>query len=305
MEITEYLNKISIDTFEYPENDLRWLVWKDSESVVPQKLIESGSSDNKRPLLMTVRGLSPNLLKLFEKLESSLSEMLLHLKQYLYELEQPISAKDDFLGNDIYLNSFKFYDRSIIQEYLQAESQIVIDDFLLYVKEECTIENPKTGRQDNNAIVLARLLQAIPTLCPNFKECFTISRSTGFTLTNMKWQEICDRLKQESTLVWFVWAKCFKKIISEHHHNHLIQEDINELRLHTVILEWEKVMIEEEAEEGKRIQSEILVPYQPTVHIQKFLSAVCKDLNKVIPHTVPKYVWAIRLQSKRFNYLLT
>ncbi|XP_011499095.1 PREDICTED: conserved oligomeric Golgi complex subunit 1 [Ceratosolen solmsi marchali] len=290
IDITEFLNKVIVDTFQFPENDLRWFLWNDTDSDIPQRLTESGSSDNKRPLLMKVRGLSPNILKLCENFENNLSEMLSHLKQYLYELEQRNGVKDDLLEADIYLNSLKFSDRSLVQEYLQAESRIVIEDFVAYAKEELTVENPKCGQQDVNAIVLARLLQAISILCPNFKECFTISRSTGFTLTNIKWQEVCDRLKQESTSIWSIWAKCFKRTISHHRNNSLIKENIQELRIHTVILEWEKVMIEEEAEEGKRIESEILVPYQPAVHLQKFLSAVCRDLNKALPHTIPKTV---------------
>lgn len=289
-DVTELLDTITSETCQSPENDLRWFVWKDSPSDIPQKLMQAGSLDNKRPLLMKARGFSPNILKLCENFENGLSEVLLHLKQYLYELEQTPTLKDDLLVTDIYLTANKFCDRTEIQEYLQATSATLLDAFLVFARQELVAENPKVGKRDVNAIVTARFLQAVPVLCSNFKECFAISRSSGVTLTNVKWQEICDKLKSESASIWSVWAGCFVKTIACHRASELVKETTNELRIHTIITDWEKVTIEEEAEQGKRIKSEILVPYQPAVHLQKFLAAVCKDLNKVIPHTIPKYV---------------
>ena len=289
-DVMKLLNKVSTEVCKYPENDLRWFVWRDSPTDIPQKLMESGSVDSKRPLLMKARGFSPNIMKLCANFENGLSEVLSHLKQYLYEVEQTSAVKDELLNTDIYLNTNKFCDRNEIQEYLQRIGGAFIDDFVIFVKQECVVENPKIGRQELNAIVTARFLQAVPILCINFKECFTISRPTGLTLTNMKWQEICDKLKQESTSIWSLWAKCFVKTISIHRSNYLIKENIDDLRINAIITDWEKVVIEEEAEEGKRIKSEILVPYQPAVYLQKFLTFICKNLNKTIPHTIPKYV---------------
>ncbi|XP_032451954.1 conserved oligomeric Golgi complex subunit 1 isoform X1 [Nasonia vitripennis] len=304
-DVSELLGKVSFETAQYPENDLRWFVWKDSPEDIPQKLMEGGTLDSKRPLLLKARAFSPNVVKLCENFENNLSEVLLHLKQYLYELEQTSAMKDDLLAADIYLTSNKFCDRTEIQEYLQSVSGKLIDDFVVFVKNECIIEKPKSGRQEVNAIVTARFLQAIPSMCSNFKECFTISRPTGITLTNMKWQEVCDKLKQESTLAWSVWAKCFTKVIHYNRNKYLIKETADELRNHTIITDWEKVIIEEEAEEGKRINSEILVPYQPAVHLQKFLAFVCQDLNKVIPHTIPKSILNVLINNvavELFNY---
>lgn len=287
-EMAEFLNKASYENVQNPENDLRWFVWKELPSDIPQKLMEGGSLDSKRPLLMKARGFSPNIIDLCKSFDDGLSEVLLHLKQYLYELEQMSTLKDDSLATDIYLTSNKFCDRNEIQQYLQTISEGLIDNLVTFGIEECIIENPKIGKQEINLIVIARFLQAVPLLCLNLKECFTISRPTGLTLTNVKWQEICDKLKQKSTTVWYAWAKYFSKKIVYHRNTHLIKETDDELRAHAIITDWEKVIIEEEAGEGKRISSEILVPYQPAVHLQKFLAFICQDLNKAIPHTIPK-----------------
>ncbi|XP_014207402.1 conserved oligomeric Golgi complex subunit 1 isoform X2 [Copidosoma floridanum] len=287
---SKLFGEVTSDSCRYAENDLRWYVWKDEPTDVPQNLMKGANSDAKRPLLMKARAFSPNLIKLCDSFESDLSEFLSHLKQYLYELEQPVKLKNDSLAADIYLTTNKFCDRNEIQEYLQKTGTKCIEDFIVCLKHEFTIDNPRIGKQNVNAIVAARFLQALPTLCTHFKECFTMSRSSSLTLSNAKWQEICDKLKLESAAMWSVWAKCFTKNISHHRNVCLIKETDNELRIHVVIADWEKVMIEEEAEEGKRIKSEILVPHQPAVHLQKFLASICQDLNKIIPHTMPRAI---------------
>ncbi|KAJ8688562.1 hypothetical protein QAD02_024357 [Eretmocerus hayati] len=289
-EVIELLNRVANDKTECPESDLRWFVWKDQPTDIPKKVGRSDSLDYKRPLLMKARGFSPNVLKLCENLDNSLTELLLHLKQYLYEMDQPSGMKEDLLVTDIYLTSNKFCDRGEIQEFLQSISAELLNDFVNFVKLECVCDNPKAGIQDINAIVIARFLQAIPELCVNLRECFTLSKSSGVTSTNMKWQEICDKLRNENTSIWSIWAKCFTRSISKLRQESLIAESLDQVRTHSVIIDWEKVLIEEQAEEGKSIKSEILVPHQPTVQLQEFLASVCQDLNKVIPHTIPKTV---------------
>jgi len=105
---------------------------------------------------------------------------------------------------------------------------------------------------------------------------------------NVKWQAVCDNLKEESTCIWSIWANIYKVKISEHLKKYILREPIDGLRVNWIVSEWEKVIIEEESGEGKRMKSEILIPYQPSIPLQKFLTAICKDLNKIIPHTLPK-----------------
>lgn len=258
---------------------------------LPLSLQKNDTINVKRPLLMKASAFSPNLLKLCDNFEKGLAELLSYLKQYLYDLDQTtVSSKlnEDTLVSGICLITNKFCDRNAIQEYLQTISSAHLDDFILFLKQDCTIENPIVGKQNVNAIISARFLQAVPTQCFNFKECFAMSRTTSLTMTNMKWQEICDKIKQESTYMWSIWAKCFLKHVHNCRYENLINETSDELQTHVIIMDWERVTIEEEAEEGKRIQSEILVPYHPAVHLQKFLTWTCREMNKVIPHTVPR-----------------
>ncbi|KYQ53960.1 Conserved oligomeric Golgi complex subunit 1 [Trachymyrmex zeteki] len=306
-DIIELLDKIAHDKFEFPEHDLRWFVWKDSPTDIPQKLTKNGGLDNKRSLLMKAKGYSPNVIKLCEKFDENLYALLSDLEHYLYETERVITIKDSLLSANISLIANSFSDRNEVQEHLQVISTEKIEDLVQFIKNTCVNDKPKHGQSDINAIILARFLFALTTLCLNLNKCFTSSKVSGLTITNVKWQAVCDNLKEESTCMWSIWANIYKVKISEHMKKYILREPIDGLRVHWIVSEWEKVTIEEESGEGKRIKSEILIPYQPSTPLQKFLTAICKDLNKIIPHTLPKRVLQQIIESiitELFNYYL-
>ncbi|XP_043472746.1 conserved oligomeric Golgi complex subunit 1 isoform X1 [Leptopilina heterotoma] len=289
--VTELLIKVSNEKFEYPEHDLRWFVWKDSPTDIPQNLSKNMDLDHKRSLLMKAKGFSPNVIKLLENFDKSLYVLLTDLEQYLYETERvALPLKNNLLDINIYLVSNKFIDREEIQDNLQRISAEMMNKFIKFVKVDCIIKEGKFGKQDVNAIFCARFLQALTLLCPNLNKCFTLSKTSGTVTTNVKWQDMCEILKEESIFVWSTWAETFKLKIIKHQDWYLMREIVAGFKVDSMISEWEKVTIEEEAEEGKRIKSEILVPYQPSVHLQQYLSATCKDLNKIVPHSIPKIV---------------
>ncbi|XP_076678689.1 conserved oligomeric Golgi complex subunit 1 isoform X1 [Andrena cerasifolii] len=307
-DIVELLNKVANDKFEYPEHDLRWFVWKDSPSDIPQKLNKNGGLDNKRSLLMKTKGYSPNILKLCDTFDASLQALLSDLEQYLYETERVMSIKDNLLSTNIYLISDTFSDRAEIQEHLQMISTNMMQDFTGFVKATCVTDKPEHGQRDVNAVVTARFLLALTTLSSNLNKCFTLSKVSGLTITNVKWQSICDKLKEESTFVWSVWANTYKMKIHKHREKYISKEPLEGFRIHLVVSEWEKVTIEEDSGEGKRMKSEILVPYQPSIQLQKFFTAICKDLNRIIPHTLPKKVLYEIIESiatELLNYYFT
>lgn len=287
-DVIELLGKVINEKFEYPEHDLRWFVWKDSPSDIPQKLTKNGGLDNKRSLLMKTKGYSPNILKLCENFDSNLHALLGDLEQYLYETERVVSIKDNLLSTNISLISDTFSDRAEVQEHFQATSTSIIEDFINFVRTTCVNDKPEHGRRDTNAVVMARFLSALTTLSSHLTKCYTLSKVSGLTITNAKWQSICDKLKEESISVWSLWAKTYKSKIIEHREKFMSRETLTGYPIHLVISEWEKVTIEEDSGEGKRIKSEILVPYQTSIQLQKFLTAVNMNLNKVIPHTLPK-----------------
>ncbi|EFN69858.1 Conserved oligomeric Golgi complex subunit 1 [Camponotus floridanus] len=305
--IIELLEKVAHDKFEFPEHDLRWFVWKDSPTDIPQKLTKNGGLDNKRSLLMKAKGYSPNVIKLCEGLDENLYTLLSDLEHYLYETERIVTLKDNLLSTNISLIANSFCDRNEVQEHLQVISTENIENLVQFIKNTCVNEKPEHGQRDINSIVLARFLFALTTLCPNLNKCFTSSKLSGLIITNVKWQTICENLKEESTCVWSIWADIYKIKIAEYIKKYISREPIDGLRVHWIVSEWEKVTIEEESGEGKQIKSEILIPYQPSIPLQKFLTVICKDLNKIIPHTFPRRVLQQiieRIITELFNYYL-
>ena len=286
--LSDLLLKVSNEKFEFSEHDLRWFIWKDSPTDIPQNLTKNVGLDHKKPLLMKAKGFSPNIVKLCENFDHSIFVLLSDLEQYLYETELTSTTKDNLLDINVSLVSTKFSDREEIQDDLQSISATMISDLTKFVKEHCITSQPKFGKQDINAIVTARFFQALTLLCPNLNKCFTLCKTSGLIITNVKWQEMCEVLKEESVFAWSVWAQTYKLKLFKHRDWYLMKEAISGLRVHTMILEWERVTIEEEAEEGKRIKSEIFVPYQPSVYLQQYLAAICRDLNKILPHSIPK-----------------
>ncbi|XP_011304064.1 conserved oligomeric Golgi complex subunit 1 isoform X1 [Fopius arisanus] len=287
--IIDFLTKLPNEKFSSPEHDLQWLVWKDSPLDIPQKLSKSSSLDTKRSLLMKARGYSSNLVGLCESLDKDLHNLLSDLEQYLYESEN-VPVTQDLLSLTLSSVIDKFWDRTAIQEDLQRTSASLTERIVEFIRLECTSESPKFGKREINAIVMARFLQAMTSICPSLNKCFTLSKISGLTITNVKWQNVCDKMREETTNIWLIWVSCYREKLKSHLHRFLVSESIDGLRIRSIVCEWERVTIEEEGEEGRRIKSEILVPYQPSVSLQKFLAAVTRDLNKVIPHTIPKKV---------------
>lgn len=292
-QIIDLLLKFNNEKFDYPEHDLRWFIWKDSPSDIPQKLSKNtGGIDVKRSLLMKARGYSPNLVSLCKNIDTNLHTLLLDLEEYLYDNENvtSITSTEDLLKINLSSVFDKFNDRSLIQEELQIISQLMIDELIKFINENCINNYPNYGKLNINIIFMARFLQALTTLSPNLNKCFTLSKISGLTITNIKWQNVCDKIKDESIKIWSIYAKNYRNNINDYLHKYLLNDNIYGLNVSNIITEWEKVIIEEEAEEGKRIKSEIYVPYQPSVSLDKFLSEITKELNKIIPHTVPKKV---------------
>ncbi|XP_035727978.1 conserved oligomeric Golgi complex subunit 1-like isoform X2 [Vespa mandarinia] len=303
--ISDMLNKVTRERCEFPEHDLRWFVWKDSPSDIPQRLTHNIVLDSKRSLLMKTKGYSPNVVQLCEDFDNSLCELLSDLEQYLYDTVCNLNIKDNLLSKNISVIPNTFSDRAEIQDHLQNVSTTMIEDFIRYVKDTYIDNNTNHNQQEINTIVLARLLMAFTSLSPNLNKCFNLSKATGLSITNTKWQTIVDTLKEESISIWSVWANKYRNKLIDHKEKYMSKELFDSLKIKSVLSDWEKVMIEEESGDGKTLKTEILVPYQPSIMLQKFLMAVIKDLNKIIPHTIPKkvlYEIIEAVASELFNY---
>lgn len=51
---------------------------------------------------------------------------------------------------------------------------------------------------------------------------------------------------------------------------------------------WDEITIQEEAESGSAVQSQIRVPMNPSFPLQQSLFGMCQEINHVGPHAIPK-----------------
>jgi hypothetical protein len=51
---------------------------------------------------------------------------------------------------------------------------------------------------------------------------------------------------------------------------------------------WDEITIQEEAESGNAVQSQIRVPMNPSFPLQQSLFKVCQEINHIGPHAIPK-----------------
>ncbi|XP_047003358.1 conserved oligomeric Golgi complex subunit 1 isoform X1 [Schistocerca americana] len=263
-----------------PEQDLRWFVWKEWETDLPQA--DQEAPDGKG-LLMKAKGYSPRIEKLCSEFDSQLEGLLKDLNHYIEDRDSTSISKSFAESSE------EHSDRKKLQEHLQKCSLDNMKQLVNYVLEK------QSNDSDGNPLLLARFLQAMCDLCPHLQQClmpqsYRISvHSSDGPQEVTPWQEVCNLLKQESLLLWNRWKECSSKRIQK-----LVGDTLffptNLEKLMCLMPQWDVVTIEEEGEGGHRVQSKIRVPSQPSLPLQTLLNNVCHEVNAVAPHTLPRKI---------------
>ncbi|XP_066999265.2 conserved oligomeric Golgi complex subunit 1 isoform X2 [Anabrus simplex] len=266
--LTEVADNVSSETCTQPENDLRWFVWKERNSDLPRgEKEESSKSRQLRGLLMKARGYSPCVERLCSELDSQLEAILHDLKFYM--------------GDNV-------PDRDELLQHIQSVSQSSILELISFIQSLC-----KEKQQQSEAciILMARFLQALCDLCPSLQHCLAKTNQNQILLSTEEslWKEVCALLKQESLSTWQMWrvlvSSRLQTIVNE-----IIVSPSSIAELLLSIPQWDVVSIEEEGEEGRKIQSDIKVPSQPSLPLQNLLNRACQELNAIAPHTLPRKI---------------
>nr|CAD7402535.1 unnamed protein product [Timema cristinae] len=220
-------------------------------------------------LLMKVMGYTPCVEKLCSALDVQLEKLLQDMQYYVCDAAST--------------------DTGELQVHLQECSVANVNRLVEHIKSEYLSQS-----EENSAVLMAHLLQALCELCPNLHKCFSPSldiKDTNPLLPreSSKWQEACQLLRQESLQAWQVWQHILSKRLTSLCKNKLNQS-YQLANLLDSAPQWEVVSIEEEAEEGRSIQSDIRVPSQPSIPLQGVLRAAAQIINCVAPHTVPRKI---------------
>ncbi|PSN54283.1 hypothetical protein C0J52_06981 [Blattella germanica] len=247
--LTTIAKDISREKCSQPEHDLRWFVWKEWSTDLPQGEVNKS--------------------------------------------EQQAQDLQHYLQNNA-TGSNKLTDKNDLQDHLQNCSIESMQQLIQFVKSHCLSDDEGSRQNDACIILIARFLQALCDLCPNLQKCFSLSQNNSNktvvgALASTPWQDACLLLRQESVAAWQLWQKSvFHKLQDLAKKKLLYPQQLRSL-LHTVP-QWDVVSIEEEAEEGRSIRSDIKVPSQPSLPLQSLLNSMAQNINTVAPHTIPRKI---------------
>lgn len=270
--LADQLRAILRDRNHQPEHDLRWFVWRERSTDLPQQPSQTNAFGLSHGLLLKCRGYSPRIEALCQSLDGPLCALLQDLASYVQD-------------SDI--------DRDEIQQHLQQCSSNHLQEFCQHIKENCI--SGAAGREEACVALVARLLKALCELSPALKSCFlpvaVLTSSKNLLGSSAAWTEIVDTLQESSKHAWSTWQELVSSHIGTLLQDKLLPEsgNLSAVLSHSTP-QWEEHSMEEQGEEGGQLHSVIRVPAQPSLALQDVLSYACHILGSSQPHTVPSEV---------------
>lgn len=147
-------------------------------------------------------------------------------------------------------------------------------------------------------IFLAALLRALNEICPNVKRCL-MPASMLLSATFMhdkpsnaeQWDRVSRLLDEEMVNLWKRWIDTFIVQRLQSNGGHCFATDIKNLL--AILPKWETISVEEKDDSNQIIASNIRVPNQISLPLQQFLFDCCRQLTKLVPHTLSRQVTAL------------
>ncbi|KAB0795663.1 hypothetical protein PPYR_09724 [Photinus pyralis] len=255
---------------EHSERDLRWYIWKDEESDV------SRNEDKHIGLSMKTRGYSQKIVQLCSNFDNIYLDLLEDLSLYLYGKEYAKLEED---VRFVKTENMKYVDKIELEECLRFECRDISTKVTTFL-EQLFLADQDKAVYITKSLICARFLQALCELCPHFK------KSSSCNGHSNEWDQICNSLNACSLKFWHNWVRhCVSQ--TEILTNDLQKIDVINM-LH-ILPKWENLEIQEQTDE-KIFKSQIKLPSQPNLNLQKIFSTINDSLNAIIPHTLPKQV---------------
>ncbi|KAF2904284.1 hypothetical protein ILUMI_01887 [Ignelater luminosus] len=255
------------------EGDLRWYTWKEEEGDVSR-------TENKHlGLSMKTKGYSSNIVQLCAQLDRKYLELLEDVSLYLYGIEHT-NVRDD-IKLPIIKEAYdkKFVDRNEVEEFLKSECSTYSYKLTSYLEKYTKSENDQKVYVIKS-LICARFLQALCELCPSLNKCCSSDNK------NDEWERICTNFVKSSLQFYRNWLNSCTK------HTELLSNelrDVSVLNMLHILPKWEKQEIQEQTDE-KIFKSQIKIPSQPSLSLQKILAEVSNQMSAVIPHTLPRQI---------------
>lgn len=163
-----------------------------------------------------------------------------------------------------------------VEEDLERATEAMLSRWHAFVDKELASQNDTDW-----LALLGQVCQGFAELCPELRQCFPPKK--GIQDPWQKQQASLRALRDSA------YKACFALVVQQE--VACLSEQLDTLdHFLAAVLCWGEVDVQEESEGGQQVQSTLRVPLQVTVPLQELLFAVCRQVNRLFGHSVPKAI---------------
>ncbi|KAM8724837.1 conserved oligomeric Golgi complex subunit 1 isoform 2-T2 [Acanthopagrus schlegelii] len=304
------------------EVDVASFLWSESPGDLPSdagwvSVSQRGQQHQRSSLAMKTQALTPCV-------QNFCSSMDAKLKARLDDLQHYLPSQDTGKGSDSVsvtvtssgptesssASSFnRFTDSPAVEEALREGCLACVRHILSSIRSELAAASPDPGpARLSSVLFMARLCQSMGELCPNLKHCILGKQSgsdaavkgtprqgkklgkaraaTEVSPAQAKWAGLREELLNCSMEAYRIWSSALSKVLLDKFGTVLHAESAGDIL--TTATNWEDLEIQEEAESGSSVTSNIRLPVQPSWFVQALLFQLCVEVNRVGGHALPR-----------------
>ncbi|KAI9554525.1 hypothetical protein GHT06_019798 [Daphnia sinensis] len=138
------------------------------------------------------------------------------------------------------------------------------------------------GKDDNRIMFAMKVTIGMSDLCPQLKLCLDTEQGDE----GKSWNSLLEFLRCSALDLFNVWKTDLLASMEQNLESQLQMNSTADTLKFTPM--WDEITIQEEAESGNAVQSQIRVPMNPSFPLQQSLFGMCQEINHVGPHAIPK-----------------
>ncbi|KAM8844585.1 conserved oligomeric Golgi complex subunit 1 isoform 3-T3 [Spinachia spinachia] len=276
---------------------------------------QRGQQHQRSSLAMKTQAVTPFVQNFCSSLDAKLKARLDDLRHYL-PFQDPgsdssaVSAPPSGPSESASASSFnRFTDSPAVEDALREGCLACVRLILSSIRSELSSSSPHLSpARLSSVLFMARLCQSIGELCPNLKHCILGKHSSSeatakgtprqgkklgkaratseVSPAQTKWAALKEDLLVCSMEAYRIWSSALSKVLLDKFGTALHAESAGAIL--TTATNWEDLEIQEEAESGSNVTSNIRLPVQPSWFVQSLLFQLCVQVNRVGGHAVPR-----------------
>ncbi|XP_056262627.1 conserved oligomeric Golgi complex subunit 1 isoform X2 [Pseudoliparis swirei] len=297
------------------EVDVASFLWSESPGDLQSdagwvSVSQRGQQHQRSSLAMKTQALTPCVQNFCSSLDAKLKARLEDLQHYLPSDSGSDASSAPFTAPSESSSSFnRFTDSPAVEDALRGGCVACVRHILSSVRSELASASPEPDpARLGSVLFMARLCQSMGELCPNLKHCILgkqrgseatakgTSRqckklgkartATEVLPTQAKWAGLKEELLACSMEAYRIWSSALSKDLLDKFGTALHAESAGAILSEAT--SWEDLEIQEEAESGSSVTSNISLPVQASWFVQSLLFQLCVAVNRVGGHALPR-----------------